>query len=167
MPFSARYHIETCKTSNSFELLLQMPIARARLGMNSAAENHTSKLVTSPAIKNLIAAPPPVTTVTRNPANQVAGSCLVRGEAEEKTICPTLWRISRLPNPDQIKTGHSQVIGRMKLRTFSRVLSSEAINNPPAATNHHQRCPLNRSFSSRIMSRGKANPFSGVVIEVS
>ena len=80
--------------------------------MKSVADNHTAKLAISPAVKNLIAAPPPVNAVTANPANHVAGSCLVSGAAEEKTNCFVLWRTSRFPSPDQINTGQSQVIGK-------------------------------------------------------
>jgi len=86
MLFIARYHIEIYVTSNNFELLLQMPNVSARDGMSNAAYNHTTKLAPSAVLKNLIAAPPPVNSVTRNPANQVAGSCLAKGATEEKTI---------------------------------------------------------------------------------
>ena len=70
---------------------------------------------------NLIAAPPSVNTATMNPASHFAKSCRVRGAAEEKTICPTFRRISRLPKPDQIKIGQSLVSGKTKANLFGYI----------------------------------------------
>ena len=97
-PFIDRYHIEIYVTSNNFELLLQMPNVRARDGMNSTAENHTTTLAPSPALMNLIAAPPPVNIVMRNPANQAAGSCRLKDERKRRPFVLCYYEARDFPN---------------------------------------------------------------------
>ena len=149
-PFMARYHMQTYTTSKSLLLLLQTPSARAREGMNNVPDIHASRPAPSPTLNNFKAAPLPVRTAMLNPANQDAGSCLTSGAADEKTICCALYRISRLPRLDQMRIGQIHVIGNTKARTYSGVLISEAIHNPPATAYHHQRWPLRSSLSSEI-----------------
>src|SRR6266446_8957129 len=84
----------------------------------------------------------PVSKATATPANQQAGSCRRRIQAEEKRSSLVPKRDSRAPIADQMRIGQIQATPSSGPRDSSRGATNWAAKSPAATTYHHQRSPF-------------------------